>query len=126
MGVKIKVKGDFKNTYRFLNRVKDLKLEHIMRKYGEMGVWALRENTPKDTGLTAESWEYGLDIGNDRSAIYWYNTNENNGVNIALILQYGHGTGTGGWVEGIDYINPAIQHVFYDLADAAWKEVTNS
>lgn len=126
MGVKFKVKGDLKKTYQFLKHARDVKLEHIMRKYGEMGVWALRENTPKDTGLTANSWEYGLEIGDGRSKIFWYNTNENNGVNIALILQYGHGTGTGGWVEGIDYINPAIQHVFYDLANAAWKEVTNS
>lgn len=127
MGVKFKVIGDLKKTHRFLNNAQNLNLEHIMRKYGEIGVWTLRNNTPKDTGLTANSWEYGIEIGPERSRIYWYNTNDAEGwFNVAIAIQYGHATGTGGWVEGIDFINPAIQGVFYDLANAVWKEVTNS
>ena len=88
-----------------------------------MGVEALRNATPKDSGETASAWDYEISESNDRLAVYWINRNIHNGVNIAVILQYGHGTRTGGWVEGIDYINPAIRPIFEKMAAEAWKEL---
>ena len=98
----------------------------ILDRYGKEGVRALSQATPTDTGLTAISWSYKVETSRSGAKITWYNTNIQNGVPIALILQYGHGTGTGGYVEGRDYINPAIQPIFDKLAEEAWREVTRT
>lgn len=122
--ITIKHKGDFKNTERFFDNAKKLDIDRILNAYGEAGVRALSSVTPTRTGLTAASWSYEIEKRSDGASIYWANDNENQGVNIAVILQYGHGTGTGGYVSGRDYINPAIQPVFDKLAEEVWKEVT--
>lgn len=96
----------------------------ILDEYGRRGVEALSSATPLDSGKTANSWSYKIEQGKESVTIAFYNSNENEGVPIAIILQYGHGTGTGGWVEGRDYINPAIQPIFDEIADEAWREVT--
>lgn len=117
-------KGDFKKTTQYLNRLKRSEYMKVLTKYGEEGVAALSSDTPIDSGLTAGSWHHKIEIGKGSSSISFYNSNVNKGVQIAIILQYGHGTGTGGWVEGRDYINPAIQPIFDRMADEVWKEVT--
>lgn len=124
--VTFKVSGSYKNTKKFLQKSKKVDLSKVLNKYGQQGVEALSRATPKDTGKTASSWSYEITYGKDGPAISWKNTNIQNGVLIAIILQYGHGTGTGGYVEGRDYINPALQPVFDDLAKAAWKEVNDA
>ena len=106
--------------------MKELARKGILDKYGHAGVSALAGATPMESGKTANSWTYEIETKGGYSTITFLNTNVNNGVNIALILQYGHGTGTGGWVEGRDYINPAIRPVFDKLADDAWKEITSA
>lgn len=118
-----KVTGDFNRTRKFLKKNSKMDLNSILNKYGQKGVEALSQNTPKDTGKTAASWSYKTEKTDDGAVIYWANSNRNNGVPIALILQYGHGTGTGGYVQGIDYINPALKPIFDELAENAWKEV---
>ena len=121
--IEIKQNGDFGKVTAYLEKLRrgiDLK---TLDQYGKQGVEALRVATPVDTGLTAASWSYQIVKEKDRIAIEFHNSNINDHVNIALILQYGHGTGTGGWVEGRDYINPAIQPIFDQLAEDAWKEV---
>ena len=97
----------------------------ILERYGRKGVEALAAATPKETGRTAECWDYRIEDTGTGYSIVWTNSNINDGVMIAMLLQYGHGTGTGGWVEGIDYINPAIRSIFTQMADEAWKEVTS-
>lgn len=119
-------KGDFSRTEKFLNRISFGRIFTKMDKYGQMGVDALQEATPKDSGLTASSWQYEIEQNSAGTTIHWYNTNVNKGVNIAVILQYGHGTRNGGYVQGRDYINPAMRKVFDQIAEEAWKEVTNS
>ena len=122
----IKQKGDFKKTEAFLNRAQKLKLSSILDRYGRAGVNALAAATPKDTGKTASSWTYEVKVKSGTSSITWSNTNVNKGVNIAVILQYGHGTRNGGYVKGIDYINPALRPIFDKIANTAWKEVIGS
>ena len=117
-------KGDFSKLTNYLERVKEAAKLGVLDKYGQEGVAALSSATTVDTGRTANSWSYKVEHQNGSASINFYNSNYNNGVNIAVILQYGHGTGTGGWVAGRDYINPAIQPVFDKIADEAWKEVT--
>ncbi len=124
--IRITTKGDFNNTFRFLNKMSKFQINKILEKYGQMGVEALRSATPIDSGKTAESWGYEISVGKEGATIHWTNTNHNKGVYIAVILQYGHGTGTGGYVQGIDYINPAIRPVFDKIAEEAWMEVVNS
>ena len=124
--IRIATKGDFNNTFRFLNKMSKFQINKILEKYGQMGVEALRSATPIDSGKTAESWGYEISVGKEGATIHWTNTNQNKGVYIAVILQYGHGTGTGGYVQGIDYINPAIRPVFDKIAEEAWMEVVNS
>lgn len=124
MSIIIKHKGDFKNTDRFFKRLSRLEINSVLNKYGSKGVDALQAATPVDSGKTAGSWKYEINRERNGYTISWSNTNVNQGVNIALILQLGHGTGTGGYVQGIDYINPALQPVFEALADEAWREVT--
>lgn len=120
------VKGDFKNTYGFLKRAKKLKLESLLTEYAEEGVQALSAATPKESGVTASSW--GYEIVNERNniAIYWTNSNVNDGVPIAIIINFGHATGWGGYVRGRQYISPAIQPVFDKISDAIQKEVSKS
>lgn len=123
--VSFKHRGNFNRVERFLNRVSDREYLNILDHYGQMGVEALSKATPVDTGLTASSWTYEIERNRDQTTISWLNTNTNQGVNIAVILQYGHGTGTGGYVQGRDYINPAMRPVFDKIADQAWREVSS-
>lgn len=125
--IKVGDKGDFKKTFKFLRAMKEKRFLKNLDKYGQMGVDALAAATPKRTGLTAESWTYDITDNGEQLIISWNNTNIQKGYyNVALMIQYGHGTGTGGWVEGIDYINPALKPVFDKIADAVWMEVKNS
>lgn len=101
-------------------------IRNTLDKYGAQGVAALAAATPIRTGETAGSWNYEVERSGNRYSIVWKNDNINNGVNIALILQLGHGTGTGGYVQGVDYINPALQPIFDQLAEEAWQEVTKT
>jgi hypothetical protein len=96
----------------------------VLEKYGQEGVVALASATPVDTGLTASSWYYEIERGPEKVSITFYNSNIQNGIPIAIILQYGHATGGGGWVQGRDYINPALQPIFDSIAQKAWEEVT--
>lgn len=121
--IRFKHKGDFKHTERFFKKAAERSYLNILKKYGQAGVEALASATPKDSGETAAAWSYEITQTDGGYAIYWTNSNINKGVNIAVILQYGHGTGTGGYVKGIDYINPAIRPIFGQIADEAWKEV---
>lgn len=122
--ISFRQKGDFSKLNGYLERVKEAAKLGILDKYGQQGVAALSSATPKDTGKTAFSWYYTIKRGKGTASIVFNNSNIQNGIHIAIILQYGHGTGTGGWVEGRDYINPAIQPVFDKIAQSAWEEVT--
>jgi len=122
--VRIECPGDYHNIENWLKKNKNQEYLKQLSKYGEKGVAALAAATPKDTGLTAASWSYEIEFKNNGLAIYWTNSHIEKHVNIAIILQFGHGTGTGGYVQGRDYINPAIQPIFDEIADSAWKEVT--
>lgn len=124
--ITFKQKGDFLKTKRYLKKIKNLSVYDILDKYGREGVAALSSATPVDTGKTADLWDYLIESKKGSYVISFLNNNTNRGVKIAIILQFGHGTGTGGWVEGRDYINPAIQPVFDKIADEAWKEVTKA
>ena len=116
--------GDFSKTMRFLSRAKGMNISQLLNKYGQEGVAALASATPTESGRTAEAWYYEIEASRSSATITFLNSHVNKGVPIAIILQYGHGTGTGGWVQGRDYINPAIQPIFDKIADAAWREVT--
>ena len=122
--ISFRQKGDFSNLSRYLERVKEKVKLGDLDKYGRAGVAALASATPVDSGQTANSWYYEIERQNGSVSIVFNNSNVNKGVPIAIILQYGHGTGTGGWVQGRDYINPAIQPIFDEIANNAWKEVT--
>ena len=126
MGIVFKHKGDFKKTDRYFEKLRKFEISRILNKYGAEGVRALSSATPKESGKTADSWSYEVERTRSGYTISWLNSNMNQGVNIALILQLGHGTGTGGYVQGIDYINPALKPVFDALADEAWQEVTKA
>ena len=117
-------KGDFSKLSRYLEKAKNVVHLGDLDKYGRAGVAALASATPVDSGLTASSWSYEIVRAKGSITINFNNSNIRNGVPIAVILQYGHGTGTGGWVEGRDYINPAIQPIFDKIANDAWREVT--
>ena len=119
-------KGDFSKITKYLEKVKEPVHLGILDKYGREGVAALSSATPQDTGLTASSWRYEIKKDKGSVRIIFCNDNIQNGVPIAVILQYGHGTRNGGWVEGRDYINPAIQPLFDKIAESAWREVTKS
>lgn len=117
-------KGDFSKANKYFERVKEAAKIGVLDKYGRAGVAALSSATPVDSGLTASSWSYNIKRQNGSVIIEFCNSHFNKGVPIAIILQYGHGTGTGGWVQGRDYINPAIQPIFDQIVDEAWREVT--
>lgn len=123
MIVSFRQKGDFSKATSWLERIKEIARLGILNKYGRMGVDALSSATPVDTGLTASSWSYEIQNGGGKATIEFHNSHINKGVPIAIILQYGHGTGTGGWVEGRDYINPAILPVFEQMVEDICREV---
>ncbi len=109
----------------FLRKLAKKDWSQVLKKYAEDGVKALAEATPRDSGKTADSWGYEIEENDRGLTIYWTNSNVNKHVNIAIIIQYGHATGSGGWVEGRDYINPALRPIFDQMADALWKEVSS-
>ena len=121
----ISSKGNFQNTEKFLKRMNKGEIFRSLQKYGQEGVSALSSVTPTESGRTASSWDYEVRIRHGSASIVWKNTNTVKGTNIAIILQYGHGTGTGGYVQGRDYINPAIKPVMDRIANDVWKELTN-
>ena len=122
----VTAKGNFNNLDRFLAKMRAGEMYRNLNRYGMEGVEALANNTPLDSGKTAGSWRYEVDISKAKATITWFNTNIYSGVPIAIILQYGHGTGTGGYVSGRDYINPAMRPVFDRIANDVWKAVTTS
>lgn len=117
-------KGDFSKVTRYFERVKSINHASILDKYGREGVAALASMTPVESGLTASSWYYEVSYSGGSATLTFLNSHVNEGVPIAIILQYGHGTGTGGYVQGRDYINPAIRPIFDRIANEAWREVT--
>lgn len=117
-------KGDLSKTEKFLNDLKNRAFYKNLDRYAKIGVTALSEATPIDSGKTALSWDYSIKVDKNSASITWVNSNVNDGQNIAILIQYGHGTGTGGYVRGVDYINPAMKPVFEEIANAIWKEVT--
>lgn len=122
--ISFQVHGDFKKIDGFLEKMKEGVNAGVLDKYGKIGIDALRLYTPKDTGLTSESWKYRIVRNSQGTAIEWYNTNVQDNVHVAVVLQYGHATKSGTFIEGIDYINPAMRPVFEEIATRAWKEVT--
>jgi hypothetical protein len=124
--VTIQPKGNFKKTNTWLQKIKGIVKQSTLDKYGRAGVQALSAATPVDSGVTASSWYYEIERTSNSATIIFKNSNINEGVPIALILQYGHGTGTGGYVQGRDYINPAIRPIFDQMSQDAWKEVTSA
>lgn len=123
--IAIHSKGELKQTFRFLDRAKKRKFFKQLDDICQKGVEALSAATPKDSGKTSECWSYRIEDDGTNVSIFWVNSNFNKYVNIAIILQYGHGTGTGGYVTGVDYINPALKPIFQELTDKVWKEVTS-
>ena len=125
MGMRLHSSGSFKNLEKFL-KINPQSLFSQLHYYGRYGVELLSRATPSDTGKTAKSWSYKLLNSRGKYGIEWYNSNVNDGEVIAILIQYGHGTGTGGYVQGIDYINPATQPLFNKMADEIWRKVTNA
>ena len=125
MRVAVKQKGSFKNLDKFLKNYDREKLISILHQLGQEGVLALASATPIDSGITSESWGYNVKVTNKSLGIEWFNDNVEDGLPIVILLQYGHATRNGGWVQGKDFINPAIQPIFDKIANALWWEVTN-
>ena len=123
MGFRLRSPGTFGKTIKGLDRLLNGDIYADLDNYGRQGVTALSAATPVDSGLTAASWDYYVERGRSTTKIVWYNYNVNKGAVVAILLQYGHGTGTGGFVSGYDYINPACRPVFDKIADAVWREV---
>ena len=123
MGMYFSSTKDFPNTEKLLKKLLSGDLYRRLDKYGKKGVDALEAATPIETSKTANAWTYKVIRSKNNPGIAWYNTNENDGVSIALLIQYGHGTGTGGYVQGIDYINPAMRPVFDSILEDILKEV---
>ena len=124
MPIVFRHEGDWNKTDRFLKKAKRITKKINLDRYGQQGVELLKAMTPKDTGETAHSWDYRIENSKGRTAIVFTNSNVVDKVPIALVLQYGHATTNGGWVEGLDYINPAIQPLFEEILQNAWREVT--
>jgi len=122
------IKGTFDHTFSFLKKLREKPYMKVLDEFGKIGVEALSSATPVDSGETAASWNYRIETFKNEIHIVWYNTKRtpNGEYSVALLLQYGHGTGTGGYVQGIDYINPAIRPVFDNIAEAAWRVITSS
>lgn len=117
--------GSFEKMEKFLHNMSQIRFREILDHYGQVGVDALASATPVRSGLTAQSWTHKVVVDKGSTTLLWLNTNVNDGVPVAIILQYGHGTGTGGYVQGYDYINPAIRPVFDMITEAVWNEVKN-
>lgn len=126
MSFSLETSGTWQNTESWLKRMSKADIYKTLDKYGKMGVDALSKATPKESGETAGAWSFRTQISGRNAKIEWLNNHINQGVNIAVILQYGHGTGTGGYVQGRDYINPAIRPVFDQITESVWKEVTRA
>lgn len=124
MAISLSSEGSWGSVEKFLKNAASGGQFKILSRYGEKGVSALSAASPKDSGTMASSWSYEVELGVTKSAIYWSNSNEEGGVNIAVIIQHGHGTGTGGYVQGRDFINPAMRPIFDEIANAVWMEVT--
>lgn len=124
--IEFRQKGNFSKFNRYSERLLEIVKLGRLNKYGREGVAALESATPNDTGKTAGSWYYEIERKNDTVKIIFCNSNIHDGTNIAVVLQYGHGTRNGGWVEGIDYINPALQPIFNRIVNDAWSEVINA
>lgn len=124
MNISFRSRGSFNNMERFLGRMQTLDIRSIVEPYAQRGVEALRAATPVDTGLTAESWGYEIETTGDTVKIIWTNRNVETGFPVAIMLQYGYGTGTGGYVQGRDYINPALRPIFDQIGDGVWRVVT--
>jgi hypothetical protein len=124
--IKVESKGSFEKTEKFLYEMQKAEVFKILNQYGKEGVDALASATPVDSGLTASSWEYEAIYKNGRYSIIWSNTNVKSGIPVAVLIQYGHATGTGGWVEGTDYINPSIKPLFDKIAENVWERVKNA
>lgn len=124
MHVTFKHRGNFDKTHTYLTRAKKLNQDRIVRQYAEEGVTALRQATPKDTGESAQSWRYEIVYKGTGFSIFWTNDHvTKTGTPVVILLQYGHGTGTGGFVQGEDFINPAIRPIFEKISENLWKEV---
>lgn len=121
--IEFKHKGDFRKTDSFLKSLRRFSIDDILRKYGQEGVLALQQATPVATGKTAASWYYEIEKTKTQTRVVWKNSNINDGVKIAMLIQMGHGTSSGTWVEGVDYINPALQPIFDAIARDAWHEI---
>lgn len=121
--VSFKHRGNFNKLESFLQKASRTSYKDVLKRYGQIGVQALSSATPVDTGLTASSWSFEIHESGSTISIVWTNSNVVAGVPVAILLQYGHGTGTGGYITGVDYINPALKPIFDDIANAAWKEV---
>ena len=124
MGISFRHRGSFKNVEKFLKKAEKQDYWKRLERFGQEGVEALSSATPRDSGETAQSWRYEIRKTADDCAIYWINDNVQDGwFNVAIGLQYGHATGTGGWVEGMDYVNPAIRPIFDRIAEDVWREI---
>lgn len=119
----ITVKGDFKKTLKFLQKLQNGDFFKVLDSYGKQGVDSLREYTPVDSGGTADSWFYEVEMDADKATITWCNSNVNNGQNVVILLEYGHGTRFGGYVSGIDIVDPALEPIFNDMIRTIWREV---
>ena len=126
MGISFSTSGSFNNTERFLKSIQKLNISTILHQAGAKGVAALSAATPKDSGLSAGSWDYTVEQTRSSATITWINTDVEGGFPVAIMLQYGHGTGTGGYVAGRDYINPAMRPIFDQIAESVWKAVTSA
>ena len=127
MPYKMQTRGKWGQLSSYFRKVDSSRnLYSDLERYGRMGVAALAANTPVDTGLTAASWDFEIERSGDTTSIHWFNTNTNGAENIAILLQYGHGTGTGGFVQGRDYINPAAQPVFDQITVMLWQSMTRA
>lgn len=123
MGFRVSHRGNFRNLERFLGKVSTLDISVALHKFGVLGVNALESGTPEDTGYTAGSWSYQVEVSRGRYSISWHNSHIVDGVPIVILLQFGHGTGTGGYVQGRDFINPALKPIFDQIATGVWNEV---
>ena len=121
--ITVKHKGNFNHFESFCNRMLKRDYLNVLSYYADLGVEALKAATPTDSGKTADGWDYEIISESKKTTLYFTNSHEENGVNVAILLIYGHGTRGGGYVEGIDFVSPALRPVFQDLADAMWKEV---
>lgn len=126
MRISISNSGSFNKTDKFLKKMSENSIYSVLQKYGEIGVAELAAATPIDSGRTSSAWDYRVIIDRTNARVQWYNNNENQGFSVAIGLQYGHGTGTGGYVIGRDYINPTMRPIFDKIADQVWNEIVNA